>query len=235
MIGTRYLIVNADDFGQSHGVNAGIITAHEQGIVTSASLMVRWPAARAASDYARSNNRLAVGLHVDLGEWVCRNDEWIPVYEVVPRLYADAVQNEVQKQLGVFHDLLGRPPTHLDSHQHVHRFEPLRSVLLQVARGMGIRVRHIDPHVRYYGGFYGLTSKGHLVPEAISAQALMSILGDLSPGCTELVCHPGVAGDLTSTYNHERSKEVDALCDVRVRQLVEKEKIRLIPSWPPGA
>jgi len=37
----RYLIVNADDFGQSPGVNRGIIQAHEHGIVTSASLMVR--------------------------------------------------------------------------------------------------------------------------------------------------------------------------------------------------
>src|SRR5437870_3779943 len=41
----RYLIVNADDFGLSPGVNRGIIEAHEHGIVTSASLMVRWPAA----------------------------------------------------------------------------------------------------------------------------------------------------------------------------------------------
>ena len=40
----RCLIVNADDFGQSTGVNQGIITAYEQGIVTSASLLVRWPA-----------------------------------------------------------------------------------------------------------------------------------------------------------------------------------------------
>jgi len=45
MFPQRYLIVNADDFGQSQGVNRGVIAAHEHGIVTSASLMVRWPAA----------------------------------------------------------------------------------------------------------------------------------------------------------------------------------------------
>ena len=45
----RILVVNADDFGQSEGVNRGIIEAHTNGIVTSASLMVRWPAAREAS------------------------------------------------------------------------------------------------------------------------------------------------------------------------------------------
>src|SRR4051794_16830036 len=47
----RYVIVNADDFGQSRGINRGIILAHEQGIVTSASLMVRWAAAAEAAAY----------------------------------------------------------------------------------------------------------------------------------------------------------------------------------------
>ena len=62
----RYLIVNADDFGQSTGINKGVIQAHEEGIVTSASLMVRWPAAPEAAAYARNRPGLSVGLHVDL-------------------------------------------------------------------------------------------------------------------------------------------------------------------------
>ena len=66
---TRYLIVNADDFGQSRGINRGITEAHEQGIVTSASLMVRWPAAPEAAAYARSHGSLSLGLHFDFGEW----------------------------------------------------------------------------------------------------------------------------------------------------------------------
>ena len=70
----RFLIVNADDFGLSAGVNQGIIEAHERGVVTSASLMVRWPAAVAAAAYARSHPQLAVGLHVDLGEWAYRGE-----------------------------------------------------------------------------------------------------------------------------------------------------------------
>ena len=50
---TRALIVNADDLGRSSGINRGIGIAHERGIVTSASLMVRLPAAREAAAYAR--------------------------------------------------------------------------------------------------------------------------------------------------------------------------------------
>ena len=52
----RRLIVNADDFGQSPGVNRGIIEAHQHGIVTSASLMVSWPAAAEAAAYGRAAN-----------------------------------------------------------------------------------------------------------------------------------------------------------------------------------
>src|SRR3954465_4438787 len=82
---TRRLIVNADDFGLSHGVNAGIIQAHEHGIVTSASLMVRASAAAAqeAANYAKRRPQLSVGLHVDIGEWAVVAGEWRPLYEVV--------------------------------------------------------------------------------------------------------------------------------------------------------
>src|SRR5439155_11307284 len=55
---TRSLIVNADDFGQSEEVNAGVFEATERGVVTSASLMVRWPAAEQAVSYVRENPRL---------------------------------------------------------------------------------------------------------------------------------------------------------------------------------
>src|SRR5207249_7492687 len=84
MIAQRYLIVNADDFGLSPGVNRGIIKAHDQGIVTSASLMVRMPAAAEAAAYAREHPSLSVGLHCDLGEWTYRDRKWEPVYEVAP-------------------------------------------------------------------------------------------------------------------------------------------------------
>jgi hypothetical protein len=77
----RHLIVNADDFGQSVGVNRGIIEAHERGIVTSASLMVRWPSAQEAAAYARSHTSLSLGLHFDFGEWRYRDGNWWKLYE----------------------------------------------------------------------------------------------------------------------------------------------------------
>ena len=59
----KRLIVNADDFGLSPEVNAGIIRAHRDGILRSASLMVAEPAARDAAELARENRDLDVGLH----------------------------------------------------------------------------------------------------------------------------------------------------------------------------
>src|SRR5262249_1930106 len=99
MTADRCLIVNADDFGLSHGVNRGIIRSFEQGIVTRASLMVRWAAAKEAADYARDHPALSVGLHVDLGEWEFQNSEWVQIYEVVALQNRDAVAREVAYQL----------------------------------------------------------------------------------------------------------------------------------------
>ena len=156
----KYLIVNADDFGLSPGVNQGILTAHEHGIVTSTSLMVRGPAAAGAATAAREHPRLSIGLHLDLCEWVFADETWRPAYEVVPPDDAVAVAAEVTRQLDAFQRLLGRDPTHLDSHQHVHRAEPLRSILVKEARRLGVGLRREGAEVRYCGAFYGRSNTG---------------------------------------------------------------------------
>ena len=101
----RVLIVNADDFGRSPGVNRGVIRAYEDGIVTSATLMVRWPAAEEAAAYARGQ-ALGVGLHVDLGEWELRDGEWESRYEVVDTSDEQAIATEIGRQLERFEKLL---------------------------------------------------------------------------------------------------------------------------------
>lgn len=225
--GQRVLIVNADDFGRSPGVNRGVIQAHEHGIVTSASLMVRWPAAIAAARYCRDRAGLSVGLHLDLGEWAYRNGQWEPVYEVQPTDDADAVAAEVERQLDAFHRLVRRPPTHLDSHQHVHLEEPVSSILKSAGDDLGVPVRCHSPSVRYSGEFYGQTGKGDPWPTGISMDGLKDILRALPAGATELGCHPGLDEDFESVYLTERSQEVLVLCDPRARTMLMAEGIRL--------
>ncbi|MBI2821628.1 MAG: ChbG/HpnK family deacetylase [Acidobacteria bacterium] len=223
----RYLVVNADDFGQSPGVNHGIIRSHEHGIVTSASLMVRWPAAAEAAGYARTHPCLSLGLHVDLGEWRFQGESWGPLYEVVPAGDSEAVLDEVSRQLELFRRLAGRDPTHIDSHQHVHRSEPLRAILIEVARALAVPLREFNADVRYCGDFYGQTGQGLPNHDAISATRLIAFVAALPPGVTELGCHPGEGGDVNSMYQSEREKEVAALCDPRVRAAITAENIEL--------
>ena len=223
----KSLVVNADDFGLSAGVNRGIVRAHEEGIVTSASLMVRQPGAADAASYARRRPQLSVGLHLDLGEWVYRDGAWVASYEVVPADDADEVNAEVSRQVEAFLRLVGRPPTHIDSHQHAHRSEPLLSAARELAARLGVPLRHFTPGVRYCGDFYGQSGKGEPAHEAITTGALARVIAALPAGVTELACHPGEEG-LESVYSRERALEVEALCHPVVREAVERAGVRLI-------
>ncbi len=225
---SRSAIVNADDFGQSDGINRGIVEAHERGIVTSASLMVRWHAAPAAAAYARAHPQLSVGLHVDLGEWIYRGGGWIPLYERVDRRDLRAVEAEIRAQLSLCRELLRRDPTHLDSHQHVHAEEPVRSILDGIAIELGVPLRHRSTRLRHDGRFYGQTGTGDPLTAGISPAHLVEMLRSLPVGVTEVSCHPGFAADLPSMYRAERRVELDALCDPAVRRAVADEKIDLI-------
>jgi chitin disaccharide deacetylase len=227
MADKRQLIVNADDFGQSPGTNRGIIEAHEHGIVTSASLMVRWPAAAQAATYAQTHVKLSVGLHLDLGEWAYRHGKWVRLYQVVNEDDAGAVAREVEAQIATFRGLMEKDPTHVDSHQHSHRRESARSVVLAMAKELALPVRGYSKRIRYCGEFYGQTEEGLPYPEGISVESLLRILKNLSPGCTELGCHPGHGNDLDTMYQSEREQEIKTLCDPRVVKAVHDMEIEL--------
>lgn len=225
MSSNRVLVVNADDFGASDGVNSGIITAHEQGIVTSTSLMVRGAAVGAAADYAR-NGTLSVGLHVDLGEWSYSDGEWRQLYKVVDLDDRRAVEDELQRQLVLFQELVGHTPTHLDSHQHVHRDDPLRSALKNTARDLQIPVRN-EGGIAYIGAFYGQADKGTPYPEAITVDAMVGLIDGLTDPVSEIACHPAAAHDLDTMYATERLTELKTLCDARVREAIDRNGVIL--------
>jgi predicted glycoside hydrolase/deacetylase ChbG (UPF0249 family) len=189
--------------------------------------MVRWPAAHAAASYATAHPNLAVGLHFDFGEWVYRNDEWTPLYEVISLDDARGIDAEARRQLETFWGLMGRNPTHLDSHQHVHRLEPVRSALLAIASRLNVPLRQCTPGIRYCGDFYGQTENGAPSPDAISVEALLRIVASLPPGVTELACHPASEDDVDSMYVTERREELQTLCDLQVRAALRDERIVL--------
>jgi len=221
----RLLIVNADDLGLSGGVNVGIAEAHERGIVTSASLMVRQPAAEDGAASARRHPALAIGLHIDIGQWDYESGEWRVAYQHCSPEDEAAVAAECRGQLEAFRELLGRDPTHLDSHQHTHMAEPVASVATRLATELGVPLRARG--IRYEGGFYGQSGKGEPWPRGIAVEHLIELIESLPDGWTELGCHPGRGVRSESSYGPERERELDALCDRRVRAAIGEQNVEL--------
>jgi predicted glycoside hydrolase/deacetylase ChbG (UPF0249 family) len=223
----RSLIVNADDFGLSTGVNLGIVQAYDSGIVTSASLMVHMPAAAAAAALARERPLLSLGLHLDVGEWRWERGGWSPVYERAPPNDFQGLEAAVFEQLDLFRRLVGSEPTHLDSHQHAHKRNPLQSIVCRLATHLGVPVRHFCTRVSYCGAFYGQNEEGRPVHGRLRDRFLVDTIEGLQEEVTELCCHPAAQLDFQSPYATERLMELKLLCSPVVREAVDRSGVAL--------
>ena len=216
----KYLICNGDDFGASRGVTRGILEAHRDGILTSTSMMVDMPDGERAADESRKYPRLSVGLHVAF-----TNEQEKPVVDFGD---ADACRREIDRQFARFVRLMGRPPTHLDSHHNVHRDPRVLPHFLALVERHDLPLRGHSP-ARYFPSFYGQwDGQTHL--EQISVENLMRMLEiEARPGVTELSCHPGyVDSAVPSLYSIEREVELRTLCDARLRQFLDQRGVELI-------
>ena len=222
------LIVNADDFGMSSAITRGIVKAHTDGIVTSTSLMVRRAGAEEAAVAASRYPDLSVGLHLDLGEWECRNGDWHPLYEIVSLSDESALCSEIERQVERFVELVGGPPTHLDSHQHVHLDAGVASVVVDLGARLGVPVRRMTKGIRYCGDFYGQAEDGAPYLEGIAVDHLVEVLNAVAGNVMELACHPGMAPTEDDQYAQQRPLELAALTDERVRAAVRARGIDLV-------
>jgi chitin disaccharide deacetylase len=154
---TRRLIVNADDWGLTRGVSEGILAAHRHGIVTSTTVLTT--AALDTELAARlRDSGLGVGLHVNLtlGTPLTRGKSLTDGHgrfvrdarQAAARTTAADVRAEVDAQVAKFVKTFRRAPTHLDSHHHVGLHPPVREVVLEAARGLGVPVRSQDVAAR---------------------------------------------------------------------------------------
>lgn len=216
----KYLIVNADDFGASAGINRGILESYTRGVVTSTSLMVTGGAVREAVAMSRDHPALAVGLHFD----VCGEDE-----REFDTDNAAAVREEFRRQLDGFHRLMGRLPTHVDSHRHVHRDEHLMPVFREMVAPLGVPLRD-DGRVKFRGGFYAQWEWRVTNLEYVSVPFLQRMLQEeVLDGWTEVSCHPGYRSlGYASVYLAEREEEVRTLTDPRLRQTIAALGLRLV-------
>jgi chitin disaccharide deacetylase len=223
----RLLVVNADDLGRSSGVNRGIVDCHERGIVTSASLMVDGGAAAEAVELAAEQPELGVGLHWD----VTSGARELDLHD------AGAVRAELERQLDQFRELVGREPTHVDSHHHVHRETGVLPVVRELVEALGIPLRGVGD-VRFVGTFYARGARDEPQADRIGVPFLERLLREeVGDGWTELSCHPGYVGPgLESSYARERETEVRSLTDRRPRDVIDELGIRLVSfaTYPLG-
>jgi predicted glycoside hydrolase/deacetylase ChbG (UPF0249 family) len=217
----KFVIFNADDFGYGSAVNRGIVEAHEKGVVTATTLVVNGVAVEEAVRLAREHPALSVGLHVNFTNEAQRlfdlDDEAL-------------VRAELRRQFDRFVELIGRPPAHLDSHQHVHREELRRPIFQALARQHGLPLRDELP-VIFKGGFYAQWQYGVPESERVSFDALAWLLRHEihHGGVYEVSCHPGYFDPAVSyVYHAEREWELRTLCDPRLHEVLAQAGIERI-------
>jgi len=155
----RRLIVNADDFGLTSGVNRGIVEAHQHGLVTSSTLMAGGAAFENAIALAKQTPRLSVGCHVllvdgppvlDLSKvsTLAFANSGTPQFResIVTfacraagrRLDEAQIEAEIAAQIQKLQSA-GIQVSHLDSHKHTHMFPAVFRPMLRAAKKCGIR------------------------------------------------------------------------------------------------
>lgn len=176
----KQLIVNADDFGLHPLINAGIIKGHQEGFITSTSLMPSAPCWQEAVRLAKENPRLGIGVHLTLVGGVpsvlpkekvssLLDDDglFLPDYVAfAKRYYSGAVKrSELEAELRAQLERAlscGVNITHIDSHQHTHVLPGINSLVLKLSNEYNIiRVRIPKEGYLFTGGFQ--TGVGRLI------------------------------------------------------------------------
>jgi predicted glycoside hydrolase/deacetylase ChbG (UPF0249 family) len=264
------LIINADDLGISRGVNIGIVEAAAAEVVTSASMIVNLPAFADALDRAVVCPTLSLGLHLNLtvgrpltrAPSLTRHDtgEFFTLPVLVARaslglLDSSDIARECLAQIDRMTDA-GFPPTHLDSHRHVHAHPALFSVVTRAAASRGIfQVRIPRESLRVNARDWRATLKktGLLICAGLSrgnvgadravdfvgvslqggksfATRLFALIPQLRAGTTELMTHPGYADASLAehdSYTLERVTELRALTSRDFRDLLVRSGVTL--------
>ena len=167
------LIVNADDLGWSDGVTAGILRAHREGIVTSATLAANMPAAAEAIDAAAEAGDLGVGVHLNAcqgpalsqagrrelaahaGRMDATASRLVRAIVLRPRRVLPAVEAEFAAQIEFCLER-GLRPTHVDSHRHAHAWPSVFRLVRRLCERYDIPwIRRHRERPAWLGGFWG--------------------------------------------------------------------------------
>ena len=244
------LIVNADDFGYAESVSTGIVRAHREGIVTATTFMANAPHTDGAAKLARATPSLDVGVHLvvtfdrpvgDVSR--CRSlvDEDGKFYRPKALMSRDIDREEAlfefRAQYRKARNLIGRDPTHLDTHHWVHDHPALEWAIGELALETGAAARIHSDEQRDRLRARGVRTPDHFAREfqyegKVGAEQLLALLKELArrDDVAELMCHPGETDESLikkSGYARERPTELKTLTDPRVHAAVRDLGITL--------
>lgn len=185
----KYLIVNADDFGMTSGVNRAVIEAHARGILTSTTLMANMPAFDEAARLATEHPSLGVGLHFNItqgfpvadasqvGSLLDERGEFFGASTALLRqMLSDKLRvREIEIELRAQIEKVlaaGLRLTHVDSHKHSHALPPIGEVIARVIGDYGIRAVRL-PREHWRIPRWNLSAK--LIAQSIGALALAQL------------------------------------------------------------
>lgn len=205
----KNIIINADDFGYTAGVNQGIIECIENGIVTSTSVMIDRPYAHDISSLDKYSH-VSVGLHFEMQDGI------------------DDFKYSFTRQLDLFGKYTNRKPDHIDFHKiDIEKYQELKLLLLEYGKQNGIPLRGID--AQKISSFFGIPSE-----QSISEEACIEILQNAKEGTSEIICHVGYSDDELrnlSSYNDLREMELATLTSGRVKEYIESNASIKLISW----
>jgi predicted glycoside hydrolase/deacetylase ChbG (UPF0249 family) len=267
----RHLIVNADDYGLTERISAGILRAHREGILTSTSALALGPAYPKVARWLADEPSLGVGVHLaavgedppllsarEIPTLLDRRGHLSHSYKgFVGRMAAGRVdpadiEREFTAQLELVSEA-GVPITHLDAHQHLHLWPPVRTVVLDLARryrvaavrvprhraptpvGMGVSLlgRRLVVHasragLRFPHDATGIELAGQL-DQARLEKALDQLAARGAPS-VELTMHPGEADDSDRhryKWGYRWADELDALTSPAMRAAADRHGFTL--------
>lgn len=234
------IIVNADDFGYTEGLNYGVIEAHKKGIVTSCTVMANMPGFEHGMELLKANPTLRAGVHLTLSCYkpLLKNHKTIVdsngnFYKKLNEEIAEKV--DLEEVYSEFCAQIDRVKghieiTHLDSHHHAHSMEFLKPVMERIHEKYNLPMRQAFhskiegvKYVPVFIGFYGENATADFFKNNIDKLKEYEIV--------DIMCHPAYLDSFllgNTSYAMERAREQRILSDNNLKEFLQSEGMELV-------
>lgn len=239
------LIINADDFGYSTGINYGIIHSYQQGILSSTTMLANMSGFEEGIKLAKENPDLGIGIHLaltigsplrnDVPSLVEKNGKFhkLSFYEKDFEIDSDELYKEWKEQIEKVINS-GIIPTHMDSHHHVNGIDLITTIFNQLAKEYNFPVRnnyHVPKDIKTTKRFNTSLDRISSIKELWKPMEIKNIIQECKTFETvEAMCHPGYVDNVllnNSSLRDSRAVTVSELQRSDYAEILEENGIQL--------